>query len=156
MKQANNNHKFTCMKKYLVLTPLSILLLISRGSKKPATAAEVAPEICNCFSLLEKDIVMKSLITGLAESDNPDQQLKQDLEVQRLGGVPELINSDIDKLSRAEDANTSSGACLKNMEKKYKSSFDFKSEAKALELIAELKKQNCLFAAGMLNWKWKR
>ncbi|MBP6688051.1 MAG: hypothetical protein KA160_09345 [Lacibacter sp.] len=73
-----------------------------------------------------------------------------------MSGPSAALDSDIDKLSRADDVKTPSGACLKNMEKKYKGRFDFKNEALANELIAELKKQNCLFAAGMLNWKWRR
>jgi hypothetical protein len=144
------------MKKNLVVTPFLFYLLFACSSKKKATVAEVAPEMCSCFSHLEKAIVMKSLIIGLAESDNPDKQLKQDFENQRIGGNPEFIESDINRLSKAEDENTPTGACLKNMEEKYNGSFDFKSEAQGLKLIDELKKQQCLFAAGMLNWKWKR
>ncbi len=126
-------------------------------SKKQATAVEIAPEMCNCFAIVEKDIiVLKELIPSLAESSDPNKSLKEFIDnVTMAGPMPTLV-SDLDKLSTIDDEKTATGTCFKNLQKKYRDRYDFKNEAIAFELIAELKKQNCGFAAGMLNWKWKR
>lgn len=134
-----------------------IVLSCSCGSKKKATVAEVAPEICNCFSLLEKDIVMlKEIIISVGDAADPNKYLKETIENIRMGGPSPTLDSDLEKLSKVENESTPSGACFKKMHEKYKGGFDFKNEALANELIVELKKQNCAFAAAMLSWKWKR
>ncbi len=126
-------------------------------NKKQATATEVAPEICNCFSIVEKDIiVLKEVIPALAEKPNPNQYLKEFIDNVTMAGPMPTLESELSKLSKIEDEKTAAGACFKQLHQKYKGSYDFKNEATALELIAELKKQNCGFAAGMLSWKWKR
>ena len=142
------------MKKHsLVIVAGSLFLLASSCKSADKNADKIAADFCNCFSDLEKNLSSdtKKIFTSAANAADPTTTMQKDL----MALDPEKqqkVSEELQSLGDIEDANSSIGRCMKDVEKKYDNAYSMNEDKTVRKIVAELeKKSGCEFTASLMK-----
>ncbi|MEI9908938.1 MAG: hypothetical protein WDO71_04275 [Bacteroidota bacterium] len=134
---------------FIIAIALSLVACKSADNKVP----EIAADVCNCFSDIEKNFSKetKALLAKAANDSNPQKVLKE--EIVKLDQEDQMaIGQELMSLGELGDEKSDMGRCMKGVEKKYGNNFTRDKKILGNKIVQELESKNgCGFTASIMK-----
>jgi hypothetical protein len=142
------------MKKFLMMLAVAgSVATISCKSSADKKMPELANDICNCMSMLEKDLSAdaKKIITDAASASDPSTAMQKAMMDIPADKQMEIA-SEMMKMGEMQDQSKGVGACMKKLQDKYEDVKTMDSDKTILKkVIAALEEKKCNFAATIMK-----
>jgi hypothetical protein len=142
------------MRKLLFAAAVAALVFsVSCKSKADEKMPELAGDICNCMSMLDKELSAETrdLIVKASNAADPTAEL-QKLVMALPDDKKMSIGTEMMKMGELEDKNSPVGQCMKKLEEKYDDVKTMDSDKTVMrKVVKAIEQKNCPLALAIMK-----